>query len=251
MTEATEKKTATRAKKVEVDPVAEMNIYQRINAISQEAGALAPEARGGVPFAFRGIDGTVAHLTPFLHKYGVFNTSNIVSHIVTDREVGNRVVKTTQVEVEFEFFAPDGSSVKMTTPGLADDFADRSSAQAMSVAYRIALLQLFHLPTHSKEPEETGQEVMDNRGAAAPRSAPAVEKAKAKAGAPTAAPAAATALPKLQMEAKALGRELNKGSDDLNKLGLSVADELGVADWFNDAGAMAELVKRLKVEAGK
>lgn len=248
MTEATEKKPTTRAKKAEADPVAEMNIYQRINAISQEAGALAPEAKGGVPFAFRGIDGTVAHLTPFLHKYGVFNTSNVVSHVVTEREVGTRVVKTTQVEVEFEFFAPDGSSVKMTTPGLADDFADRSSAQAMSVAYRIALLQLFHLPTHSKEPEETGQEVMDNRGASAPRSAPAVEKAKAAAG-PAKAPAVSAV--KLQAEAKALARELDKAPDDLNKLGLEIANEIGVADWFNDAGAMAELVKRLKAEAGK
>jgi len=248
VTDTTEKKPTTRAKKAEADPIAEMNIYQRINAISQEAGALAPESKGGVPFAFRGIDGTVAHLTPFMHKYGVFNTSNIVSHVVTEREVGTRVVKTTQVEVEFEFFAPDGSSVKMTTPGLADDFADRSSAQAMSVAYRIALLQLFHLPTHSKEPEETGQEVMDNRGAAAAKSAPAVEKAKAAAAGKT---ETALDLRKLQGEAKALGRELNKGSDDLNKLGLTVADEMGVADWFSDAGAMAELVKRLKAEASK
>lgn len=226
---------------------AEMNIYQRINAISQEAGALAPEAKNGVPFAFRGIDGTVAHLTPFLHKYGVFNTSKVISHLVTEREAGNRVVKTTQVEVEFEFFAPDGSSVKMVTPGLADDFADRSSAQAMSVAYRIALLQLFHLPTHSKEPEETGQDVLDNRGAAT-NSAPAVQKAKAAAAG--AAPAGVD-LRKLQGQAKALGRELNKAPDDLNALGSGIGKELGVTDWFNDAGAMSKLVEALKAESAK
>lgn len=239
MTEATEKKTTTRAKKVE-NPVAEMNIYQRINAISQEAGALAPESKGGVPFAFRGIDGTVAHLTPFLHKYGVFNTSKIISHLVTEREAGNRVVKTTQVEVEFEFFAPDGSSVKMVTPGLADDFADRSSAQAMSVAYRIALLQLFHLPTHSKEPEETGQDVLDNRGASAPQPA-AVQKAKAAAAA-----TGAKTLLQVQTEAKTLGRELGLGSDDLNAMGAEIAEARGIENWFGDAGAMSELVDALK-----
>lgn len=245
MTETTEKKPAARAAAKSKEP--EMNIFQRINAISQEAGALAPESKGGVPFAFRGIDGTVAHLTPFLHKYGVFNTSKVLSHVVTEREAGSRVVKTTQVEVEFEFFAPDGSSVTMVTPGLADDFADRSSAQAMSVAYRIALLQLFHLPTHSKEPEESGQEVMEGRAAAAPRSAPAVEKAKA-ASAPAAPAASGVTINKLQAEAKALGRSLGKGPEELNALGLAVADEIGSKDWFNDPLAMGEIVKRLKAE---
>lgn len=222
----------------------ELNIYQRINAISQEAGALAPEAKGGVPFAFRGIDGTVAHLTPFMHKYGVFNTSKVVSHVVTEREAGNRVVKTTQVEVEFEFFSPDGSSVTMVTPGLADDFGDRSSAQAMSVAYRIALLQLFHLPTHTREPEETGQEVMDNRAAApASTQAKAVQNAKAQAAG---VQATATSLGKLQAEAKALGRKLGKGSDDLNKLGSEFGE--GNPDWFGSVEVMTKIVEALKAE---
>lgn len=247
MTEATEKKApAKRAGAVKVEETP-LNIYQRINAISEEAGALAPEAKGGVPFAFRGIDGTVAHLTPFMHKYGVFNTSKVQSHIITEREVGNRVIKTAQVEVEFEFFAPDGSSVRMATPGLADDFADRASAQAMSVAYRIALLQLFHLPTHTREPEETGQVVQDEiaKGDSAPRAAKAVEAAKAKAGATAAAAASVT---KLQAEAKALARELEKGPEDLNTLGAKLAEDRGVTNWFQDAGVMSELVEALKAE---
>lgn len=233
MADATEKKTTTRTTKKP-----EMNIYERINAISAEAGALAPETKGGVPFAFRGIDGTVAHLTPFLHKYGVFNTSKVQSHIVSEREVGNRVVKTTQVEVEFEFFAPDGSSIKMVTPGLADDFADRSSAQAMSVAYRIALLQLFHLPTHTREPEETGQAVQDALGAAPARGPKAVETAKA-------APAAgAGSLTALQSRAKALGKSLGMGSAELNELAVSLAD--GNPGWFGDASIMKKIVSALE-----
>lgn len=238
MTEA--KTTTTRAKKAEAE--VEMNIFQRINAISKEAGALAPEAKGGVPFAFRGIDGTVAHLTPFLHKYGVFNTSKVLSHIVTEREVGNRVVKTTQVEVEFEFFAPDGSSVKMVTPGLADDFADRSSAQAMSVAYRIALLQLFHLPTHSRDPEETGQEVLENRGAATAATTPVAKAAQAKP-----ATQAADSLPILQGKAKGLGQNLGKSDAELNALGQELSD--GDGNWFQNATVMAKLVETLAAEA--
>lgn len=218
----------------------ELNIYQRINAISQEAGALAPVAKGGVPFAFRGIDGTVAHVTPFMHKYGVFNTSRVISHLVTERELANgKIVKTTQVEVEFEFFAPDGTSVTSVTPGLADDFGDRSSAQAMSVAYRIALLQIFHLPTHSPDPEETGQTVMDGAassgGAATPKAVATAQRANA-----------AVPVAKLQAQARAHGEALGMGPEDLNALLAKHAG--GSSEPFADAGVMSKVVAELKAE---
>lgn len=250
----TEPKT-TRAK---AEP--SLNIYQRINAISKAAGALAPESKGGVPFAFRGIDGTVAHLTPFLHEYEVIAVPHVQSHLITERELINpqtgapngKLVKTTQLEVEYEFFGPDGDSVKVVTPGLADDFGDRSTAQAMSVAFRLALLQLFHLPTHTKEPEESGQAVIDAREgtgqAAAPSGPKAVRGAQAKqAGA--APPANTGNLTQVQGKAKALGEKLEKTSDELNAMGLEIGTEVGVSDWFHDLGAMTKLVAALEAEA--
>lgn len=249
----TEETTAAKPRATKATKEPELNIYQRIVAITKEAGALAPEAKGGVPFAFRGIDGTVAHLTPFLNKYEVFLAPRVRSHIVTPNAVGNRTVKTTEVEVTYDVFGPDGKSdIEVTVPGLADDFADRSSAQAMSVAYRIALLQLFHLPTHSKEPEETGQAVLDQAGQAAPRGPKAVEAAKAPAkAAATAAPAAeapAGGLAKLQGEAKALGKALNVGSDELNKMGSDLSGGLPPAEWFNDVAVMSSIVSQLKAK---
>lgn len=136
-----------------------LSIYQAISKISEEAGALAPESKGGVPFAFRGIDGTVAHLAPFLLKYGVITVPKVIDHKVSLREVGNKAITQSEVTTEFTFYAPDGSSISATTVGLAQDYSDRSAAQAQSVAFRVALLQTFALPTHSKEPEEVGEEV--------------------------------------------------------------------------------------------
>lgn len=234
--------TAARAKEPE------LNIFQRINAISQEAGALAPESKGGVPFAFRGIDGTVAHLTPFLHKYGVFAAPKVLAATVTPREVGNRVVKTTEVLVEYAFYGPDGSSVTTVAAGLADDFADRSTAQAMSVAYRIALLQLFHLPTHSKEPEETGEEVQKaiaSGQTATPSGSKAVNTAKA-ASAPV---AAGTEIKRLQQECKALGKNLGVSPDELNKLGTELSGGKTSDIWFNDTFVMEQLRDALKAKA--
>lgn len=148
------------------------NIYQIISTISKEAGALAPEKAGGVPFAFRGVDQVVGHLAPLLDKYGVITVPTVLEHRVSSAPSGNKVVTTSEILTRFAFFAPDGTSVEATTAGLANDYADRSAAQAQSVAYRVALLQTFHLPTHSPEPEQTGIE-REAPKAAAPAKAPA------------------------------------------------------------------------------
>lgn len=133
-------------------------IYSKIKDISKAAGALEKTTSQGVPFAFRGVDAVINHLSPLLNEHEVIVVPTVHVSRTTPREVGTRVVKTTEVITEFTFFATDGSAVSATTVGLADDFGDRSAAQAQSVAFRIALLQTFHLPTDEKE-EERSQEV--------------------------------------------------------------------------------------------
>lgn len=141
------------------------NIFDIIPRIADEAGALAPQDSGGVPFKFRGVDQVVAHLAPLLDKYKVFQTARVVDKNTSARELENKdgtktgkAVTQTDLTIEYTFWAPDGSSVATQAAGLAQDYADRSAAQAQSVAYRVALLQLFHLPTHDKEPEQVGEE---------------------------------------------------------------------------------------------
>lgn len=251
MTDTAETPKPTRAKTAKAADAPELNIFQRVAAISAEAGAMAPESKGGVPFAFRGIDGTVAHLTPFLNKYGVFLAPNVEEKEVRERELYDkqgtatgRIVKTTDLVLKWDVYGPDGYGFSFSTAGLADDFADRSTAQAHSVAYRIALLQLFHLPTHTREPEETGQDVLNaaEAGGPAPRAAKAVEAAKA-----ASAPPAANAT-RLQQEAKALGRKLGKESADLNALGMKISGKTNVDDWFHDVAVMTKVVETLKAE---
>lgn len=237
---------ATAAKKDE------RTVYQRIVDITKAMTVLEPQRSpgGGISFAYRGVDATVAHVTPLLNEHGVFIFPSESQTIVHERDpdARGRVVKTTEVTVTYTVAGANGDSFTMQTSGLADDFADRSTAQAQSVAYRVALLQLFHIPASGKDPEETGQAVEDARaqGGSAPRSAPAVEKAKTKA-AGGAAPAGVP-IAKLQAEAKALGKKLGKQPDDLNTLGSKLAEEADVSDWFSDAGVMSKLVAALKAE---
>lgn len=139
-------------------------IYGLITEIKKKAGALGKTKTQGINFPFRGIDGTVNHLAAHIEEVGVITVPNVISHEVTEREdAKGRVVKTSKVEVEYFFYAPDGSFVSATTAGIADDYADRSSAQAQSVAFRIALLQVFFLPTQAPEPEVTGGKVQEQR----------------------------------------------------------------------------------------
>lgn len=138
-----------------------LNIYQIIGAIKKESGALAPtrDESSGLKFAFRGVNAVVDHLAPFLDKYGVLTIPRVIEHKVTARELqGGKAITQTEVLTSFVFYAPDGTSIEAITAGLAQDYADRSTAQAQSVAYRVALLQAFNLPTSDKEPEVAGEE---------------------------------------------------------------------------------------------
>lgn len=159
-------------------------IYGLITDIKKAAGALGKTKTQGINFPFRGIDGTVNHLAAHIEEVGVITVPNVISHEVTEREdAKGRVVKTSIVEVEYTFYAPDGSSVSATTAGIADDYADRSSAQAQSVAFRIALLQVFFLPTQAPEPEVTGGKAQEQRATPAQSK---IEQAKKVAAKPTA-----------------------------------------------------------------
>ncbi len=142
-------------------------IYEIISTIGKEAGGLAKASTGGVPFAFRGIDAVVNHLADKLDDAGVFFTAEVLDKVTTARDLpNNKALTQTDITVRYTFYAPDGSSITTEAAGLAQDHADRSAAQAQSVALRVALLQLFHLPTTDKsderqydEPEVMGEKV--------------------------------------------------------------------------------------------
>jgi hypothetical protein len=218
------------------------NIYEILNAISDEAGALAPESKGGVPFAFRGVDAVVSHLSPKLKEHGVVIVPEVLDRVTTTREIGNsKAITQTDLLTRFTFYAPDGSSVSATTIGLAQDYADRSAAQAQSVAFRVALLQVFKLPTTDKEPEQIGEEtqkyIADQDKAA--KSAPA----KAAPKAPT---------------ANALRAELSKviastapeheayGPEEINALGEKHSGGKKPEEWMPDAKVLAAILDSVK-----
>lgn len=138
-------------------------IHETIVDISKEIGGLVAtkKAGSGIAFAYRGIDDVVTHLKDKLDEAGVlYWPSRIVDKQVNVREIaGGKAITTTSLVVEYTFLSvEDGSELLVHVPGFAQDFADRNDAQAMSVALRTALIQIFRLQGGDKDPEVTGEE---------------------------------------------------------------------------------------------
>ena len=113
----------------------------------------------GANFKFRGIDAVVNAVGPVLRKHSVVVVPHLVS--VDRRDVttsGGKPSRETCVIVNYVFTGPDGSTIEATVPGEAMDNGDKGTAKAMSVAFRIALLQALCLPTDEPDPDATAYE---------------------------------------------------------------------------------------------
>lgn len=215
------------------------DIIKLLNEVSIKVGALAPENNGGVPFKFRGVDATVAHLAPAMKEAGIVVIPEVLDRQVSRREVGNsKVITTTDLLTRFTFYAPDGSSVSATTAGLADDFSDRSAAQAQSVAFRVALLQVFKLPTTDKEPEVNGEEI---------QATIAKDAAEKKVTRATATPKAKTAAQLVkEVQEKIADADTPYDGQAVNDLGVKHSGGKQPAEWMKDAGVLQKILDSIK-----
>lgn len=115
----------------------------------------SPQAK----FRFRGIDATVNAVGPALRDHGV-----VVAPIDVDvhyRDVTTSTGKASRectVKVTYRFHGPAGDCLDVMVPGESLDTGDKGTAKAMSVAYRIALLQALSLPTGERDPDHDAYE---------------------------------------------------------------------------------------------
>ena len=99
-------------------------------------------------YVFRGIDAVVNAVGPELRNHGVLVIPELL-------DVGYRDVLTSRgkpsrectVRVRYRFYGPAGDHLDCVVPGESMDFGDKGAAKAMSVAFRIALLQALAIPT--------------------------------------------------------------------------------------------------------
>jgi hypothetical protein len=137
------------------------DIYAALSAVMGEVSSVSKDERNaGQGFNFRGIDAVVNAVGPALRKFGVIVVPRVQSCEYSTIEIGEKRKATAHVRVivEYVFYAPDGSSISCTTAGEAMDGGDKATAKAMSVAFRIALLQALALPTSEPDPDASSYE---------------------------------------------------------------------------------------------
>lgn len=106
-------------------------------------------------YMYRGVDDVTIAADEALKKHGVIGpvpelkTINYSSTEVGKNRTPTRIAETV---VEYRVYGPKGDSIATTVPGEAMDSGDKATPKAMSVAYRIALLQLLRIPTGERDP---------------------------------------------------------------------------------------------------
>ena len=139
------------------------NIVERLITAKKRIGAVAKDGKNVQQnFNFRGIDAVVNACAGHFIDLGILVVPHVEfahSEMVT-YGAKNTVGFRTEVIVGYEF--TDGtSSITCKVAAEAIDSGDKGTAKAMSVAYRIALLQALTLPTSERDPDEDSYEVND------------------------------------------------------------------------------------------
>lgn len=110
-------------------------------------------------YSFRGIDAVINAVGPAFRKHGVIampvKTEARYRDVQTSRGKPSRECTVT---VTYRFYGPAGDHIDAEVPGESMDFGDKGAPKAMSVAYRIALLQALCIPTHEPEPDASTYE---------------------------------------------------------------------------------------------
>lgn len=110
-------------------------------------------------YVFRGIDAVVNAVGPAFRKHGVVAVPH--KSEAKYRDVLTNTGKPSRectVTVTYRFYGPAGDFIECEVPGESMDFGDKGAPKAMSVAFRIALLQALCIPTDEPEPDSQSYE---------------------------------------------------------------------------------------------
>jgi hypothetical protein len=132
------------------------SIYEVFAAVKREVGPVGKDSRNQQQgFNYRGVDAVVNAVAGALDKHGVITIPMLEALDYSTVEVGkNRsLMAHVQVKVTYRFAGPGGDYFDAKVPGEAMDSGDKATPKAMSVAYRIALLQTLNLPTDEADPD--------------------------------------------------------------------------------------------------
>lgn len=152
-------------------------VHTAVARVMAEIGAVGKGDRFKSPQAnydYRGIDRVVNAVKPITRRHGVLIVPSVVE--ITYRDIpkasGGKMQECT-VTMQYRFIGPMGDHIDAVVAGEAIDTADKAAAKAQSVAWRVALIQVFQIATQDEDPDSIRHERGD---APPPKAADYVEE---------------------------------------------------------------------------
>lgn len=132
------------------------SIYAVMSAAMEEVQAVRKEGFNDQQrYNFRGIDQVVNAVGPIFRKHKIIPVPHHCTakyrDVLTSKGNPSREVT---VEATYRFYGPAGDFIEAIVPGESMDVGDKGTPKAMSVAYRIVLLQMLCIPTDEPDPDE-------------------------------------------------------------------------------------------------
>lgn len=127
-----------------------MNIYESLNKIMEEVGAIKKDKKTttGSIYTYRGVDQVMNALQPAFVKHKVFVVPEVLDSVREERTTksgGNMIYSVGRVK--YTFFAEDGTHVEAVVLGEGMDSSDKSSNKVMANAFKYACFQVLCIPT--------------------------------------------------------------------------------------------------------
>lgn len=125
-----------------------LTIHQALNAVMRQVTEVRKSQRNNhFGFEFRGIEQIMEATAPAFREFGVIGPVPKLLKVtrLEAKDIGAKD-PLTFVEVEYTFIGPAGDSVVAVVPGEAKD-----TIKAMSIAERIALIQVLHIPINQRD----------------------------------------------------------------------------------------------------
>lgn len=153
--------------------ITQLSVVEAWSAVMADVRKVGKDSTNTTPgqnYKFRGIDAVMNAAGPAMRSHGVVVTPHKVRTIsYADVIVGKNRTEmiSVRVMVTYRIRGPLGDHFDVTVPGEAFDSGDKGTAKAMSVAYRIMLLQSLTLPTDDDDPDSVTHERSTSQAEAA------------------------------------------------------------------------------------
>lgn len=130
-------------------------IYEALAAVMADCEEVAKrDYNEQQRFKFRGVDAVINAVGPMLRKHRVIVMPELLTVDYAPVQTSTGKPQTScRVLVRYHFYTIDGSTISTTVAAESSDSGDKATPKAMSVAFRIALLQALALPTDSPDPD--------------------------------------------------------------------------------------------------